>query len=275
MTVPPYRYGDTILRVEGVNVAYDDNPVLRDVNVVVRDVIRPDVTQGQVIGLLAPSGMGKTTLFRVLAGLEQPNSGQVLVSKDNIPVRRGSVGVVAQNYPLFAHRTILGNLMVAAKMAGLTGSEAESTSKQMLARFNLESHGSKYPAQLSGGQRQRVAIAQQVICSDDLLLMDEPFSGLDLLAVDKVCKLIGEIAQSDELKTIIIVTHDISAAIEVADTLWILGRDRNAAGEPIPGARIQKEYNLIDRGLAWRDGITTSPEFHALVNEIRALYPKL
>src|SRR5262249_52092996 len=133
----------------------------------------------------------------------------------------------------------------------------------------------KYPSQLSGGQRQRVAIAQQFMCSEHLLLMDEPFSGLDLVASDKVCDLIREMALTDELKTFILVTHDISAALSVVDTIWLIGRDRDAEGKVIPGARIKATYNLIERGLAWREDALNSREYLDLLNEIRKVFPTL
>src|SRR5205807_709075 len=123
-------------------------------------------TQGQVVGLLGPSGMGKTTLFRVLAGLDAPDRGAVLLGEEGRPVERGMVGVVAQNYPLFSHRTVLSNLIVAGRSSGESGSEAGRHARDLLGRFDLAAHAYKYPAQLSGGQRQRVAIAQQFMCSE-------------------------------------------------------------------------------------------------------------
>src|SRR5438552_19183430 len=103
--------------------------------------------------------MGKTTLFRVLAGLDAPNKRTVLVEKEGVPVRKGMVGVVAQNYPLFGHRTVLGNLMVAGDHSGLPRAKVKEKAKGLLERFGLTPHASKYPSQLSGGQRQRVSIA--------------------------------------------------------------------------------------------------------------------
>lgn len=275
MTPIACEYTDTILSVANVNVTLDGAPILRDVKLEIKNLYRPGYTQGQVVGLLGPSGVGKTTLFRVLAGLDAPDSGTVLIEKECKPVQRGMVGVVAQNYPLFAHRTVKGNLMVAGRQAGLSGGAAGQKADELLQKFDLREHGSKYPAQLSGGQRQRVAIAQQLLCSDHFLLMDEPFSGLDLIAAERVSNLIGDLAQSDELKTFIIVTHDISAAIQVCDTLLLLGRDRDAEGNAVAGARIQASYNLVERGLAWRKGITTTPEFLVLLQEIREKFPRL
>jgi polar amino acid transport system ATP-binding protein/sulfate transport system ATP-binding protein len=270
-----HEYGSILLKVNGVSLALGGKAILRDVNLEVRDVRRPGHTTGQVIGLLGPSGIGKTQLFRILAGLNAPDAGSVLLGEGAHPVKRGEVGVVAQHYPLFAHRRVLGNLVIAGTRAGLRGAEAERKANELLARFKLEDAAHKYPAQLSGGQRQRVAIAQQVISSSHFLLMDEPFSGLDLVQIQRVVDLIHEVASADELNTIVVVTHDITAAIEIADTLWLLGRDRDAKGEVIPGARVQAQYDLIERGLAWRRGITETPEFLSLRREIRERFPTL
>jgi NitT/TauT family transport system ATP-binding protein len=270
-----YEHKEVILKAENINVALSGVPILRDVNLEVRDIVRPDTIAGQVVGLLGPSGIGKTTLFRVLAGLDLPDSGKVLLGQEGRPVQRGMVGVVAQNYPLFAHRTVLGNLMVAGRQAGLSRDQAREKAMGYLKRFGMEDKGKHYPPQLSGGQRQRVAIAQQFMCSENLLLLDEPFSGLDPMAVDRVAELLNEVACMHELNTIIVVTHDIAAALEVADTIWLMGRDRDKDGKVIPGARIQESYNLIERGLAWRDGIATTPEFMLVMREIRARFPSL
>ena len=259
----------------GVSLHLGGSVILRDVNLEVKDILRPGLTQGQVVGLLGPSGIGKTCLFRILAGLDSPDTGSVLIGTEGQPVERGMVGVVAQNYPLFTHRTVLGNLLVAGKRAGLSTAKANEKATGLLQRFGLEEHVRKYPAQLSGGQRQRMAIAQQFMCSEHFLLMDEPFSGLDLVAVQNVCDSICEMAGSDELRTFIVVTHDIIAALEVSDTIWLLGRDRDAAGGLIPGARVQAAYNLIERGLAWRKGVSATPEFAELVREIREVFPRL
>jgi NitT/TauT family transport system ATP-binding protein len=270
-----YEMKGTILKADRVSVTLGGCPVLKEVSFEIRDIVRPDTIAGQVVGLLGPSGIGKTTLFRILAGLDPPDSGTVTLGDDARPIERGMVGVVAQSYPLFGHRTVLGNLMVAGRQAGLSRQQAREKAMGFLKRFNLADKGKLYPPQLSGGQRQRVAIAQQFMCSEHLLLLDEPFSGLDPMAIDNVASLLNEVACMDELNTIIVVTHDIASALEVADTIWLMGRDRDEKGKVIPGARIQESYNLIERGLAWRDGIATTPEFVLTMREIRARFPSL
>jgi NitT/TauT family transport system ATP-binding protein len=269
------EYRGAIMQASNVSLTLGRTLVLRDVNLQVRDIYRPGFVTGQVVGLLGPSGMGKTRLFRILAGIDAPDTGSVLVGDPGVPVQRGMVGVVAQNYPLFEHRTIIGNLIVAARRAGLRGNSARERAETFLKRFGLEDRADLYPSQLSGGQRQRVAIAQQFVCSEHLLLMDEPFSGLDLMAVERVSGMITEVANSDELNTIVVVTHDIAAAVTVSDTIWLLGRDRDAQGNIIPGAKVKATYNLVERGLAWQQGISGTNAFLDTVREIREVFPSL
>lgn len=270
-----YTVGETLLSVQNVNLELGGKQILRDVCFDVKNIERPDMQQGQVVGLLGPSGIGKTQLFRILSGLNIPDSGSVKIGDPGVEVCAGMVGVVAQNYPLLQHRKVLGNLAVAGRQAGLSAEEAISQGQSLLEQFHLAEHADKYPVQLSGGQRQRVAIAQQFMCSNQLMLMDEPFSGLDPLALSRMCDFIKTVAQTDELKTFIIVTHDIASAVEVCDTLLLLGRDRDEAGNPIPGARIQHTIDLIARGLAWRPNISRTPEFAATINEVKDLFAKL
>ncbi|MBI4903680.1 MAG: ABC transporter ATP-binding protein [Acidobacteria bacterium] len=273
---PYYELRKTVLKVENVSLTLGGSVILRDVNAEIKDVDRPEAVTGQIVGMLGPSGVGKTRLFRILAGLDAPNTGQVLIGEAAVPVQRGMVGVVAQHYPLFAHRTVLSNLLVAARQStNHKESTAAERATEMLRRFGLQDRANHYPAQLSGGQRQRVAIAQQFLCSDHFLLMDEPFSGLDPLALGEVSRLIREVAHSDTLNTIVIVTHDIVAALEVSDTIWLMGRDRSPDGTIIPGARIQRVYDLKEMGLAWRRDPAGSPELLELLREVRGRFAEM
>ncbi len=270
-----WSYGVPVLQAKDVCVSRGGVPVLRDVALEITELRRPESVVGQVVALLGPSGMGKTTLFRVLAGLDAPDRGVVRVGAGLRPVRRGTVGVVAQRSPLFAHRTVLDNLVIAGRQAGLSGAAATQKARSFLDRLRLSDVAGHWPSQLSGGQQQRVAIAQQFLCSDHLLLMDEPFSGLDPIAIRTVSELITEVANLDSLNTIVVVTHDVAAALSVADTLWLLGRDRDAAGRAVPGARVQATYDLLERGLAWNDEARETPEFAALYREIVGRFPSL
>jgi len=269
-----YELKETLLTLDHVCLNLGGKPILSDVNAVVRNVTRPGLLQGQIIGVLGPSGIGKTQLFRLLSGLTEPDRGRVLVGAKQEPVTRGRVGVVAQAYPLFEHYTVLENLRVAAGQCRLGRVEARRRAEELLVRFGLAEHASDYPATLSGGQRQRAAIAQQLMQPRPLLLMDEPFSGLDPAMVREVCALLVEVSQKDEELTIVIVTHDIPAALSVADTLWLLGRERTEAATP-RGASIVHRIDLMERGLAWHPDVSHAPGFESTKREIEARFATL
>jgi polar amino acid transport system ATP-binding protein/sulfate transport system ATP-binding protein len=187
----------------------------------------------------------------------------------------GSVGVVFQSYPLLKHRSALDNLLVAAGANGITGDDAKKRSMDLLERFKLAERAKFYPGQLSGGQRQRVAIAQQLICNKSLLLMDEPFSGLDPAALDEVIELLLEVAHMDELNTLVVVTHDIRSAMITSDQLLMLGRDFGLDKKPKGGARIKHDYDLAERGLAWQPDVQQKPVFAELEKEIKSRFRDL
>lgn len=296
MNTYSYEKKEVILKVENVSLKYGDTQILRDINLEVKNIVRPGMSQGQIIGFVGPSGIGKTKFFEMLSGiieidyLQSPGEkiekeleedgeklaiGSIKVGDDLSPVKIGRVGVIQQNYPLFEHRTIYGNLDIAAKIKFKNKSERADRINDILKRFDLGGRKSFYPAQLSGGQKQRVAIAQQILCSNNFLLMDEPFSGLDPNMVKQVSSLIVEVANMHELNTIIIVSHDIPSTAAISDTLWVMGRDRNEKGEIIPGARIKYEYDLIERNLAWHTDIKKMPEFQNLCNELDSLFINL
>ncbi|TGE28591.1 ATP-binding cassette domain-containing protein [Hymenobacter metallicola] len=271
----PYFHKEPVLTLEGVSMSYHGEIVLRDISAQVLNVVRPNMTQGQVVGFYGRSGIGKSVLCRIIAGLTPPATGTVRVGEEQRPVQAGDVGLVQQRYPLFNHRTLADNLLLAAARKH----EPEAAKREVAAyleRFRLEQHGKKYPAQLSGGQRQRAAIAQQLLCSDHLILLDEPFSGLDVAMIDEVKKIILEVTTMDELNTVVIVSHDIATTTALSDTLWLMGYERDAAGQLLPGATISKDhqYDLAGMGLAWHPNVEAEPEFNRFVemlkDEIRA-----
>jgi polar amino acid transport system ATP-binding protein/sulfate transport system ATP-binding protein len=254
--------------VKDVSLKLGGVPILDRVSFEVIDRVRPGVVTGQVVGVLGPSGVGKTRLLRIIAGLDPPDAGTVL-GVGGQPAVAGDVGLVFQNYPLLRHRTVQQNLEIAGRTNGLARPAARDRARELLQTFKLLERASYYPALLSGGERQRVAIAQQLVSPKQLLLMDEPFSGLDPATLDDVIRLIIDVANLDELNTVLVVTHDIRAALMASDTLLVLGRDRTPAGAVVPGARIRQGYDLVERGLAWQPNVERLPAFASLEHEIR------
>lgn len=268
-----YQTKDTLIKIDNVSLSYGDKVILKPISIEVKDIVREDCIQGQVLGILGPSGIGKSTLSRILTGLMKPSTGSVTVGGKI--VEASMVGYVAQNYPLFNHRTVMGNLLVALEHANISKEARKDRVKEYLNRFDLLDKADLYPSQLSGGQKQRCSIIQELLCSEHYLVLDEPFSGQDPVLKDRTCEWINQVANLHEENTIFVVAHDISALVTISDHLWLLGRDKDANGKIIPGAYIKKEYNLIDRGLAWQKDISMTREFADCVAEIKAEFKNL
>ena len=271
-----YSRTNTLLKIQDVSLNINGFQILKNVNAEIKDIVRPGMVQGQIVGFLGPSGIGKTTLFNIMAGFIQPTTGEVWINNPPEKVKVGRIGVVQQNYPLFNHRSVWDNLVIAAKNnLHLGKGEIKSKCEEILEMFELIQHKNFYPNQLSGGQRQRIAIAQQLICSEKFLLLDEPFSGLDVNMVEKVSQMLVKIANFNEENTIIIVSHDIYSTAAISDTLWVMGRDRTPEGEIIPGSYIKHVYDMIEEDLAWHENIQTDAKFVSIMKDIKAKFKTL
>lgn len=266
--------GDILLNVDDVALTLGGRLILDGVSLQIRDRVRPGAVTGQIAALLGPSGVGKTRLLRIISGLDAPDRG-VVTGEGGKPLSQGSVGVVFQNYPLLRHRTVLSNLAVAGQTAGQGAGEAKDKAQNLLERFGLGAHGGHYPSELSGGQRQRAAIAQQLMNQRQLLILDEPFSGLDPAALLDVVELLIEVAHMHEANTLIIITHDIRAALLASDLVFMMGRDPGPDGRPQGGARVMHTHDLVEMGLAWQPEVESNPAFQALEHEIKAGFRRL
>jgi ABC-type nitrate/sulfonate/bicarbonate transport system ATPase subunit len=276
---PRYGLGELILSIKGVRVELGGNLILRDVNLSVRNITRADCIQGQIVALLGPSGRGKTQLFRRIAGLDKPTAGEIRLGPEQRLVDPGTVGVVFQDYTLFEHMTVRANLETAGAQTNLQKDQVSDLIGQYLEAFSLTKWSKHYPAQLSGGQRQRVAIMQQLIRNAAnpngfLLLMDEPFSGLSPEMVEQVCNIIVQVTNLNEMNTTIVVTHDVSAAVQVADMIILLGLEKNEQGL-IPGATIVETVNLAEIGLSWRPDIMDLEATHQLIRKIKMSFREI
>lgn len=269
------KEGDVLLAVKDVALTLGEKLVLNGLSLDVVDRKRDGMVCGQVVGLLGPSGVGKTRLLRLLAGLDAPDKGTI-TGHNGAPWDFSKVGYVFQDYPLLEHRSVQSNLELAGKLADMPDDAAKKRVAQLIEHFGLGDRRNAYPMELSGGQRQRASIAQQLVAPRTFLLMDEPFSGLDPAALIDVSKLIVDAANLDDENTVILVTHDIRAALLVSDTLFVLGRDRDEKREGfVPGAHVQFKYDLVERGLAYQLNVEDKPEFVALERELRSHFRHL
>src|SRR5688572_4226995 len=141
-----YTKQEPLIKLENVSLSFQGKQVLRDINIQIEDIVSETQTTGQVVTLLGRSGVGKTQLFKIIAGLMKPTTGAVQVGHPLLPVEPGKVGVVLQTYPLFKHYTLYNNLTLVCK--------DKDRIEAYLAEFDLLDHKAKYPSQMSGGQRQ-------------------------------------------------------------------------------------------------------------------------
>lgn len=261
-----YKKDELLLKAENIGLRYGDKQILRDVNFEIHNIVRPNMTQGQVVSLIGRSGIGKTQLFKIVAGLIPPTNGRVTIDIDQHVVKPGEVGIIPQNYILFNHRTIYENLKIGLDFSGqkVTKTEEEAIINDYADKFDLREHLKKYPMQLSGGQKQRTSIIQQVLTGNKFILLDEPFSGLDILMVDKVIDLLIKVSTINEFNTLVIVSHDIENALAISDTAFIIA---NQLGKE--GATLTETIDLITLGFAWNKDIRQNAQFQELVAQIK------
>lgn len=182
-----------------------------------------EIEQGKLIGLLGPSGSGKTTILRMLAGLEQPDSGDIYINgvrvNDMPPSKRG-IGFVFQNYALFRYMNVFDNIAFGLELQKKTKKECKMRVNELLQLIGLEGMGHRFPHQLSGGQKQRVAFARALAPNPQLLLLDEPFAAIDAKVRQELRSWLKDTINKVGI-TSIFVTHDQDEAIEVADEIII------------------------------------------------------
>src|SRR5687767_6974210 len=183
-----------------------------------------DVAEGEVLVLLGASGSGKTTILRIIAGLEMPYTGKVILhGKDvtELPARERGVGVIFQSYALFPKMTVEKNIGYGLRIRKRRRKEIRETVNELLALVQLEGHRKKYPSQLSGGQQQRVAIARTLAYKPEVLLFDEPFGALDTQTRVHLRREIKALLRKVNVPSIFI-THDQEEALELGDRVAVL-----------------------------------------------------
>lgn len=223
-----YKLTDTILYVDKMVAGYDGTPVLSIENIEEKNVVIDGSITGQTIAIVGRSGSGKSTFFNILSGLKNPMSGQVLISdiKNNLKakvVSEGDISFVDQKYTLFRNKTVYQTCSYALRKDNRSKEEKDKFIIDSLTDWGLIKHKDKYPCELSGGQRQRVAYLEKVMTNNMFMILDEPISGLDVVAVDNIKASMNKFKGMNELNTIIFSTHDINFAVEMADVIYVIG----------------------------------------------------
>ena len=215
------------LEVKNISKGFDGKPVLKNISI--------ELNRGELVCLLGVSGGGKTTLFNIISGILEPDSGKVLLDGKDITNQPGYISYMLQKDLLLPYRTIEDNVALPLLLKGVKKKEARLQVSSMFPQFGIDGTQKKYPAQLSGGMRQRAALLRTYMFSKDVALLDEPFSALDTITKSSMHKWYLNIMEQIRLSTLFI-THDIDEAILISDRIYLLsGSPGKIAGEIIIG----------------------------------------
>jgi sulfate transport system ATP-binding protein len=216
-----------MITVSGVSKDYGDFAALADVSI--------DVEPGSLTALLGPSGSGKSTLLRVIAGLEVPDAGTVVIEDrdvTDVPPQRRDIGFVFQHYAAFKHMTVRDNVAFGLKVRKRPKAEIAAKVDELLGIVGLAGYQERYPSQLSGGQRQRMALARALAVEPKVLLLDEPFGALDANVRAELRAWLRRLHEEVHVTTVL-VTHDQEEAMELADRIVVLNAGQvEQAGAP-------------------------------------------
>ena len=234
------------LEIKNISKSFDGQPVLQDISI--------ELNKGELVCLLGVSGGGKTTLFNVISGLLKPDQGQVFLDGKDITNQPGHISYMLQKDLLLPYRTIEDNVALPLLLKGMKKKEARLQASKMFDQFGLEGTQKKYPAQLSGGMRQRAALLRTYMFSQDVALLDEPFSALDTLTKSSIHKWYLDVMEKIQLSTLFI-THDIDEAILLSDRIYLLsGSPGKITGEIVikePKPR-RSDFNLTEEFLEYK-----------------------
>lgn len=221
------------LKVSSVTVDFEDKTVIEDISVT--------LNEGEIISILGTSGVGKTTLFNVIAGLITPQEGEVRLNGEDITGKSGKISYMLQKDLLLPFKTIIDNVSLPLILKGRNRKNAREEALKYFSRFGIEGMENKYPRELSGGMRQRAAFLRTYMFSNEIALLDEPFSALDAITKHKMHTWYLDIVKKLNM-SILFITHDIDEAVLISDRIYIM------SGKP---GKIVKEIDVkIDKTLS-------------------------
>ena len=231
---------DTLLQVRGVRQSYHKDSTA---DLVVLDGVDVSLRTGEIVGLLGRSGSGKSTLLRIIAGLLQPSAGEVTWRGQALRGPADGVAMVFQSFALFPWLTVQENVELGLEALGVPRAEREDRAEAAIDLIGLGGYESAYPKELSGGMRQRVGLARALVVHPDLLLMDEPFSALDVLTAETLRTDLIDLWSEGKLpiKSVLMVTHNIEEAVLMCDRILVFssnpGRVASELRVPFPHPR--------------------------------------
>lgn len=217
-----------------------------------------DVADGEFVSIVGPSGCGKSTLLSLIAGLERPSAGEILLDGEPVTEPSAKIGFMPQRDQLFAWRTIWSNVTLGLQIRHQNTPEQQAHVHTLLEQYDLEEFAQKQPGQLSGGMRQRCALIRTLATEPAILLLDEPFSALDYQTRLAVSADISRIIRQEH-KTAVLVTHDISEAISMSDRIVVLTH-RPGTVRAIHDLRRFHDLSPLER--------RGTPEFQSIFNQI-------
>ena len=235
------------LEVKDVTYSYDNvTTIIKDIDLTLND--------GELVCLLGVSGGGKSTLFHIIAGLNTPQQGRVLLNGEDITGQSGKVSYMLQKDMLLPYRTVVDNVALPMIIKGVKKKEARQIASKYFEQFGLEGTQKLYPAELSGGMRQRAALLRTYLFSGDVALLDEPFSALDTLTKGEMHRWYLDVMDDIKLSTIFI-THDIDEAILLSDRIYLLsGKPGTITDEIVidESKPRRKDFNLSEEFLRYK-----------------------
>ena len=235
------------LEVQHVSMAFDGKQVLDDVSLTLRE--------GELVCLLGVSGGGKTTLFNIISGLLVPDSGKVYLDGEDVTGKPGRISYMLQKDLLMPYHTIQDNVALPLLLRGMKKKEAREKATALFPEFGLEGTETLWPAQLSGGMRQRAALLRTYLFSQNVALLDEPFSALDTLTKSAVHRWYLDVMERIRLSTLFI-THDIDEAILLSDRIYLLSGGKIGDEIVIEQQKPRGEdFNLTPEFLAYKRNI--------------------